>query len=136
MEVTAHELNRCSRKIGGSQNNKAVQLDMPRPWTGNKPIFVRLTAAEIELLKQEKAEKKLYSLSAALERAVCSMLDEVDLERNSLWVLAPRGNVIPRTYMVSPETLRQLNEAAGKSGFRVQDIVRAAVGRLKQDGVP
>ena len=32
---------------------------MPRPWTGNKPIFVRLTAAEIELLKQEKAQKKL-----------------------------------------------------------------------------
>jgi hypothetical protein len=136
MEVTAHELNRCSRKIGGGQNNKAVQLDMPRPWTGNKPIFVRLTAAEIELLKQEKAEKKLYSLSAALEKAVCSMLDEVDLEQNSLWVLAPRGNVIPRTYMVSPETLRWLNEAAEKSGFRVQDIVRAAVGRLKQDGVP
>jgi hypothetical protein len=109
---------------------------MPRPWTGNKPIFVRLTAAEIELLKQEKAQKKLYSLSAALERAVCSMLDEVDLEQDSLWVLAPRGNVIPRTYMVSPETLRRLNEAAEKSGFRVQDIVRAAVGRLKQDIVP
>ena len=57
---------------------------MPRPWTGNKPLFVRLTAAEIELLKQEKAQKKLYSLSAALEKAVCSMLHEVNLEQDSL----------------------------------------------------
>ena len=108
---------------------------MPRPWTGNKPLFVRLTAAEIELLKQEKSQRKLYSLSAALEKAVCSMLHEVDLEQDSLWLLAPRGNVIPRTYMISPETLHLLNEAVEKSGFRQQDIVRAAVGRLNQDAV-
>ena len=64
---------------------------MPRPWTGNKPLFVRLTAAEIELLKQEKAQKKLYSLSAALEKAVCSMLHEVDLEQRKSCGSCPKG---------------------------------------------
>ena len=107
---------------------------MPRPWTGNKPLFVRLTAAEIELLKQEKAQKKLYSLSAALEKAVCAMLHEVDLEREELDGLWPQEAMLFHVPTWSrPRRLHLLNEAADKSGFRVQDIVRAAVGRLDQD---
>jgi hypothetical protein len=105
---------------------------MPRPWTGNKPIFVRLAAAEIDLLEQEKAQKKLSSLSAALEVALLSMLNDVDLKHEALWMLAPRGNLIPRSYMISPETIRQLNEAVEIAGFRLQDVVRAAVGRLSR----
>ncbi len=105
---------------------------MPRPWTGNKPLFVRLAAAEIDLLEQEKAQKKLPSLSAALERAVLSLLHEVNLKQEDLWMLVPRGNLIPRSYMISPETIRRLNEAVELAGFRLQDVVRAAVGRLSR----
>ena len=59
--------NMARVRTGKVNKNKAVQLDMPRPWTGNKPLFVRLTAAEIELLKQKKAQRKLHPVGCAGE---------------------------------------------------------------------
>jgi hypothetical protein len=57
---------------------------MPRPWTCSKPFNVRLTAAEIELLKQEKARQNLPSLSAVMEKAVRDLLAQSDPGRDGL----------------------------------------------------
>lgn len=106
---------------------------MPRPWTGNKPFFVRLTAAEVELLKREKAKQNLPSLSAVMEKAVCEMLEQVDLGRDGLNVPAVHGRLRSRAYMLSPGTIDSLNTLAKQWGFRVQDILRASLDRLERE---
>jgi hypothetical protein len=118
--------------IRPSNKKKAVQLDMPRPWTGNKALYVRLTAAEVELLKREKAKQNLPSLSAVMEKAVNEMLDQTDLARDGLTVPAALGGLVSRTYMLPPQTLATLNDLADKFGFRIQDILRASLDRLRR----
>jgi hypothetical protein len=118
--------------IRRSNKKKAVQLDMPRPWTGNKPFFVRLTAAEVELLKREKVKQNLPSLSAVLEKALGDMLEQVDLRRDGLTVPVVEGQLKSRAYMLSPKTIDTLNTLAKQWGLRVQDILRASLKRLEQ----
>lgn len=119
--------------IKPSNKKKAVQLDMPRPWTGNKPFFVRLTSAEVELLRREKAKRNLPSLSAVMEKALCAMLEEVDLGRDGLTVPAVHGKLRSRGYMLSPTMIDTLNKLNKQWGFRIQDILRASLDRLERD---
>ena len=119
--------------IRPSNKKKAVQLDMPRPWTGNKPFFVRLTSAEVELLRREKAKQNLPSLSAVMEKALCDMLEEVDPGRDGLTVPPVHGKLRSRGYMLSPKMIDTLNKMNKQWGFRIQDILRASLDRLERD---
>jgi hypothetical protein len=89
---------------------------MPRPWTGNKPFYVRLTTAEIELLKREKARQNLPSLSAVMEKAVCDLLAQSDPGRDGLQVPAAQGRLHNRVYLLSPNTIGVLNDLASTRG--------------------
>jgi hypothetical protein len=109
---------------------------VPRPRTGNKPIFVRLTSDELELLQQEKVSQRLPSLSAVVEKAICTMLDASNIGRDGLKVPAAHGELLDRTYRLSPKTIERLNILSDRYKFSVQDILRASLDRLAQKSPP
>ncbi len=108
---------------------------MPRPWTGNKPFNVRLTTAEIELLKREKARQNLPSLSAVMKKAVRALLAQSDPGRDGLRVPAAQSRLRNRVYLLSPNTIGVLNDLARKHRFSIQDILRASLDRPGREDV-
>jgi hypothetical protein len=105
---------------------------MPRPRTGNKPIFVRLSRDELEFVQQEKVSQRLRSLSAVVEKAICMLLNESDPGRDGLTVPPVHGELFDRTYRLSPKTIERLNILSDRYKFSVQDILRASLDRLAQ----
>lgn len=106
---------------------------MPRPGTGNRDMYARFTESELEVLQREKARRKLRSLSLVVEHAVLELLEGTDIVRDGMTVPVALDRLIQRNYRCAPETLRLVEDAVTRYGFRQQDILRAAVFRLARE---
>lgn len=109
---------------------------MPRPGSGNQGMYARFTESEREVLRQEKARRQLRSLSLVVEHAVLELLEKTDIVRDGLVVPAAIDRLVQRTYRCAPETVRLVEDAVARYGFRRQDLIRAAVFRLSREAAP
>jgi len=107
---------------------------MTPPRSDNINLSVQLTAAEEMAIHAERERRGPdASLSAVFEETLSAFLDTAELGRKPLPLPAPgTGALLRRAYRISRVTEAQLDEVVAKSGYRIQDIVRAAIYELER----
>jgi hypothetical protein len=106
------------------------------PRSDNRPIAVRLTAAEEAMIHRERERRGAPSLSTVLDQAVLALLERSDIRREGLRVPSrDSGKLVPRRYMLGPRTIRLVREAAARHGFTIEEILRAAIAELARESM-
>ena len=100
----------------------------PKPRRDYVSLYVRLSEAEKEKLKQRAAETG-YTLSDLVDQAVRLFLRATKGAETGV-VIPPPGQLMLSRYNIDPSTSSMLNEAVERHNYAKQDIVRAAVARF------
>lgn len=123
----------CAALREAAEICEAVLL-MPRPPRDTKMLQARLTAQDIEVIEAAKKATGANSLSLVVERALQALIEETEGGRKGLVVMPLDAKMLRRNYYIAPDVLDRLDAIAARFGFNTQQLIRAAIARLKESG--